>query len=50
MEEPVISVKAASLELPEHPAGSVPWYPPGPYLGTVDEYDYVEEEWFATGG
>jgi Alpha/beta hydrolase domain len=44
-----MSVTPAALYLPQHPEGSTPWRPPGPYQGTFEEYDYVEEEWFATG-
>lgn len=41
-------VTPASLSRP--PAdGSAPFVPPGAYRGSLEEADYVEEEWFATG-
>ncbi len=44
-----MSVRPASLVLPQHPEGSTPWLPPGPYQGSLEEYGDIEEEWFASG-
>jgi hypothetical protein len=44
-----MSVRPASLVLPHHPEGSTPWQPLGPYQGSLEEYGYIEEEWFTSG-
>ena len=43
-----MSVTAASLSRPRSD-GSAPFVPPGSYRGSLEDADYLEEEWFATG-
>jgi hypothetical protein len=44
-----MAVQPAQLSRPDAPAGSEPFVPTGSFEGDPTEYDYVEEEWFATG-
>ena len=44
-----MTVTPAALDRPQVRARSAPYVPPGEYRGRLDDFDYVEEEWFATG-
>ncbi|HXY92170.1 MAG TPA: alpha/beta hydrolase domain-containing protein [Acidimicrobiia bacterium] len=44
-----MTVQPAALNRPAAPEGSEPFVPSGAYRGDPAEFDYVEEEWFATG-
>ncbi len=44
-----MTVEPAALDRPQAPAGSEPFVPTGGFRGDPGEFDYVEEEWFATG-
>ena len=44
-----MAVTPAKLSTPEAPAGSEPFVPSGSFEGDPEEFDYVEEEWFASG-
>jgi Alpha/beta hydrolase domain len=44
-----MTVQAAALNRPQSGEGSAPYVPPGEYRGRLDDFDYIEEEWFATG-
>src|SRR5262245_64257731 len=44
-----MAVQPAQLDRPDAPAGSEPFVPSGSFEGDPKEYDFVEEEWFATG-
>ena len=44
-----MTVTPAALSRPQSGEGSAPYVPPGDYRGRLDDFDYVEEEWFATG-
>lgn len=43
-----MTATAATLSRPPSD-GSAPFVPPGTYRGSLEDADYVEEEWFATG-
>ncbi len=42
-----MTVEPAAISAPGE--GSAPFVPPGEYRGRLDDFDYVEEEWFASG-
>jgi hypothetical protein len=44
-----VTVAPAALTNPPSGAGSEPFVPTGAYRGRLDEFDYVEEEWLASG-
>ena len=44
-----MTVAPATLSRPPAADGSTPYIPSGGYQGSIEESDYVEEEWFATG-
>ena len=44
-----MTVTPAALTNPPSGAGSEPFVPTGAYRGLLDDFDYVEEEWFASG-
>jgi hypothetical protein len=44
-----MTVTSAALTRPDAPEGSAPFVPSGFFRGELSDYDYVEEEWFATG-
>jgi hypothetical protein len=44
-----VTVKAAAVISPSAGDETAPYVPPGEYRGRLDDFDYVEEEWFATG-
>jgi hypothetical protein len=44
-----MTVAPAALDRPQARAGSEPFVPTGGFRGDLQEFDYVEEEWFATG-
>lgn len=44
-----MTVSPAVLSRPPSRRGSKPFTPSGAYRGTVEEFDYVEEEWLASG-
>ncbi|MGH9007670.1 MAG: alpha/beta hydrolase domain-containing protein [Acidimicrobiales bacterium] len=43
----MVTVAVASLSRP--PAEGQPFAPTGAFRGTIEEFDYIEEEWFASG-
>jgi hypothetical protein len=44
-----MTVRPAALSRPQAGDASEPFVPTGAYRGQPSEFDYVEEEWFATG-
>jgi 3-hydroxyisobutyrate dehydrogenase-like beta-hydroxyacid dehydrogenase len=44
-----MTVTPAALSRPEAPEGSTPFVPSGFFRGDPADFDYVEEEWFASG-
>jgi hypothetical protein len=44
-----MTVQPATFTRPPSGQGSAPFVPTGGYRGSLDEFDYVEEEWFAGG-
>jgi hypothetical protein len=44
-----MTVAPAALDRAQAPAGSEPFVPTGGFRSDPQEFDYVEEEWFATG-